>query len=237
MPLATALVVYGNHAVSDSKNSCLSLPLMLSQERSAFIILSKFEFCSICRCQVVWLLWRMGKTVQKHDNSKVRSSSPCIILQLLISWMGPNIFWRIMCVCTVFSCLSFISSALPLLSFDCWNIKCQIFLCLSFLFFALTPFFCLRLSHALCQTAASLNQWGFVWKWSVCSVFQGVSLTRLYTLSGITTVCEAFGSGMLEGFSVVWTKDGWLMLLWSVLCLRTFPPGWRPAVKAVWSQH
>lgn len=86
-------------------------------------------------------------------------------------------------------------------------VKSQVFL---FVF----PPLCLLPSHGLCQTAASLNQLVFDWKWSVHSAVQGVSLTRLCTLSRIiTTVCRAF--------MVVWTKwYCWCFLMINVVPLQ-----------------
>lgn len=102
---------------------------------------------------------------------------------LSVRWIWTFSLDLILHVSTV---LSLMSSAFAVL------IKSQMFL------FVLPPLSILPPSLALCQTAASLNQLGFVWKWSVCSVVQGVSLTRLCALSRITTVCKAF--------RVVWTK-------------------------------
>lgn len=145
---------------------------------------------------------------------------------------GSKHFWWTIYVCIVLNPLSFVSSTLPLLSFllhFCQNIKSQTV----FFLFVLLPFFCLPASLALCLTAACLNQQGFVWKWSVCSVFQGVSLTRLCTLSRLTTVCKALWVSQSSGPN----KACWC--LFDVLCCFSSEqyfhcgPGWILSLQAV----
>lgn len=128
--------------------------------------------------------------------------------------MGPDIFGGRICLRSVGALCS--SLAVRCLCCHLFLPKSEIphfilSLWLGSFLFALLPCFCLPPSLALCLTAASLNQHGFVWKWSVCSVFQGVSLTRLCTLSRITTVCKAFESGTSAAFSTAWAKHGLLV--------------------------
>lgn len=88
----------------------------------------------------------------------------------------------------------------------------------SFFLSRLRPLFSLRLSLSVGQLQASTGE-GLSGKWSVRSVFQGVSLTRLCALSRVTTVCESFGpSGTNEA-------------CWCFFMIHDVT--WRPRLKAV----
>lgn len=120
------------------------------------------------------------------NNSKVNSSSSGVVQQLFVSKMDWNQLARIRAV---------------------WNHeRC---FCQNPFFLSLVPLSIRPPFLALCLTAARLNQLGSIRKWSKRSVVQGVSLTRLCTLSRITTVCKSFGECRLRRFR-------WCFVMFSV---------------------
>lgn len=178
-------------------NSWLPLPLTPAQERSAFIIWSTAEFCSICSRQVVWLLCQVWKNCLRRrllQREQVFSSIATVDkqdrLEACFELCGARLHDSVVPKHVFFHLLF----QIPNVSF-----------CLDLL-----PG--LSLHPLLCWTAASLNQLGFIWKRSHCSVLRGVSSTRLCTLSRITSVSSALGS-LVEVRSTAALPFLWLVVL------------------------
>lgn len=156
------------HALSDSENSRLPLPPTLSPERSAaFIIASKSEFFSMTRRQVVALPRRADQNCMKPCGGTTPPEASSTLSHFATSLSKSRI-------------PSFSTAA-----------RC----CLSLLFFLfmesqmflfVIPLLCLlHPPLGLCQTAASLNQLA---RTCMRRAAEGVSPTRLCTLSRLTTV-------------------------------------------------
>lgn len=180
-------------------NSWLPLPLTPAQERSAFIIWSTAEFCSICSRQVVWLLCHVWKNCWRWWLQTKRTGIQQYSLATVDQQDRLEAFlWAMWCTSPWFigsqACFFCHLFQIPNVSF----------------FLDLLPG--LGSHPLLCWTAASLNQLGFIWKRSHCSVLRGVSSTRLCTLSRITSVSSALGS-LVEVRSTAVLPFLWLVVL------------------------